>query len=178
MTTHPITDQTQDKVAETRWRLDPSASNAEFRVPHLWGLVTVKGHFERLEGQLDVDENQQRGMKLTIDAASLQTGNRKRDKHLRSGDFFDAQNHPELQFRSTRVTDAGKGRLRVEGNFEVAGKRVALDLETTIQQADDQLDIEAGTTVDQRQLGMTWSPLGMTRNPATLTVHARLKRES
>jgi polyisoprenoid-binding protein YceI len=116
MTTHPITDQTQDKVAETRWRLDPSASNAEFRVPHLWGLVTVKGHFERLEGQLDVDENQQRGMKLTIDAASLQTGNRKRDKHLRSGDLFDAQNHPELQFRSTRVTDAGDGRLRVEGD--------------------------------------------------------------
>ncbi len=60
MTTHPITDQTQDMFADTRWRLDPSASNAEFRVPHFWGLVTVKGHFERLDGWLDVDENQQR----------------------------------------------------------------------------------------------------------------------
>jgi hypothetical protein len=75
------------------------------------------------------------------------------------------------------VSDAGEDWLRVEGELEVAGERVPLRL-ATIHQTDHQLDIEAATTVDQRLLGMTWSPLGMTRTPATLTVHARLRRES
>jgi len=117
-------------------------------------------------------------MKLTIDAASLHTGNRKRDKHLRSAAFFDTQNHPGMQFRSTSVSDAGEDRLRVGGELEVAGARVPLTLEPTIQQTNDQLDIRATTTVDQRKLGMTWSPLGMTRTPATLTIHVRLRPES
>ncbi len=83
-----------------------------------------------------------------------------------------------MRFISTSVSDAGEGRLRVEGELEVAGERVLLKLDPTIHQTDDQLDIKAATTVDQRLLGMTWSPLGMTRTPATLTVHARLRRES
>jgi polyisoprenoid-binding protein YceI len=178
MNTHSITDQTQDQLAVMRWRLDPAASSAEFRVPHFWGLVTVKGHFDRLDGWLEIDEGEQRRITLTIDAASLHTRSRKRDKHLRSADFFDTQNHPEVSFRSTSVSDAGENRLRVEGELEVAGKRVELQLDPMIQQTDDQLDIEATTTVDQRLLGMTWSPLGMTRTPASLTVKARLRRES
>jgi polyisoprenoid-binding protein YceI len=92
--------------------------------------------------------------------------------------FFDTQTHPEVRFRSTSVSDAGEDRLRVEGELEVAGERVPLRLDPTIHQTDHQLDIEAATTVDQRLLGMTWSPLGMTRTPATLTVHARLRRQS
>jgi polyisoprenoid-binding protein YceI len=95
-----------------------------------------------------------------------------------SADFFDTQNHSEVRFRSTSVSNTREHRLRVEGELEVAGKRVALALEPTMQQSDDQLDIEATTTVDQRKLGMTWSPLGMTRTPAKLSVHARLRRES
>jgi polyisoprenoid-binding protein YceI len=48
--------QTRKPLAAGRWRLDPSASTAEFRVPHFWGLVTVKGHFERLDGYLEFDD--------------------------------------------------------------------------------------------------------------------------
>jgi polyisoprenoid-binding protein YceI len=178
MNTHPITDQAQDQLAVTRWRLDPAASTAEFQVPNFWGLVTVKGRFERVDGWLEIDEGGHRRMTLSIDAASLHTRSGKRDKHLRSADFFDTQNHPEVRFRSTSVSDAGEDRLRVEGELEVAGERVSLKLDPTIHQTDDQLDIEAAATVDQRLLGMTWSPLGMTGTPATLTVRARLRRES
>jgi polyisoprenoid-binding protein YceI len=178
MNTHPTSDHTQDQLANTRWRLDPSASTVEFRVPHFWGLITVKGHFERFDGQFDVDEHQQLQMTLIIDAASLNTGVRRRDKHLRSADFFDTQNHPEMRFRSTSVTDAGEHRLEVEGELEVAGERVPLALTSAIQQSDQQLDIEATTTVDQRRLGMTWSPLGMTRTPVTLTTRGRLRHDA
>jgi polyisoprenoid-binding protein YceI len=178
MNAHPSTDQTQDQLGVTRWRLDPAASSAEFRVPHFWGIIRVKGRFERLDGWLEIDESEQRRITLTIDAASLHTGSRQRDRHLRSAAFFDTQNHSEVRFRSTSVSDAGEDRLCVEGELEVAGQRVPLRLEPTIRQTDHQLDIDAATTVDQRLLGMTWSPLGMTRTPTTLTVHARLRRES
>lgn len=178
MTTLPINDETRQRLARTRWELDPSASSAEFQVPHFWGLVTVKGHFERLDGRIEIDEGRQLRMMLTIDAASLHTGIGKRDKHLRAAAFFDTQNHPEVRFCSTSVSGTGDHRLRVEGELEVAGERVALQLEPSITQTDDQLDIEVTTTVDQRELGITWSPLGMTRTPVTVIVHACLRRES
>jgi polyisoprenoid-binding protein YceI len=171
------TDQAQ-RPPNTRWRLDPSASTAEFRVPHFWGLVTVKGHFERLDGCLELDDRGQRQMTLTIDAASLHTGINQRDKHLRSSDFFDSDSHPKMRFRSTSVSDIADNRLRVDGELEAAGERLAMMLEPAIHQTNDQLEIDVTTTVDQRQLGMTWSPLGMTKSPATLTVHASLRRES
>jgi len=178
MNANTSTAQAQKPLAEERWRLDPSASTAEFRVPHCWGLVTVKGHFERLDGYLELDDAQQRQMTLTIDAASLHTGIRQRDKHLRSGDFFDTGSHPKVRFRSTSVSDIAHNRLRVEGELEAAGERLAMTLEPTIHQTHDQLEIDVTTTIDQRQLGMTWSPLAMTRSPVTLTVHASLRRQS
>jgi polyisoprenoid-binding protein YceI len=159
----------------TRWRLDPAASSAEFRVPHFWGLVNVKGRFDRLDGWLEIDPDGDRRLELTIDAASVDTGNRRRDKHLRSADFFDAQQHPNVRFRSTAVSDPGDGRLRIEGELSAAGNQVTLELEPAVRQAEDELQIDVSMTLDQRRLGMTWSPLGMTRTPSTLTVHARLR---
>ena len=58
MTDPPISDNVPQLLAGTRWRLDPSASSAEFQVPHFWGLVTVKGHFEQLDGGLEVGDSQ------------------------------------------------------------------------------------------------------------------------
>jgi polyisoprenoid-binding protein YceI len=178
MNANTSTDQAQRPLANTRWRLDPSASTAEFRVPHFWGLVTVKGHFERLDGYLELDDCGQRQMTLTIDADSLHTGINQRDKHLRAAAFFDTRNHPDVHFRSTSVSDLAENRIRVDGELEAAGERLAMTLEPTIHQTNDQLEIDVTTTVDQRQLGMTWSPLAMTKSPVTLTVHASLRRQS
>lgn len=177
MNTTLIADRTEGSSAATRWRLDPAGSKAEFRVPHFWGLVTVKGHFGHLDGWLNVDETGRRRMELTIDAASLDTGNPQRDKHLRSADFFDAEHNPEVRFHSTSVRDLGNGLLRVEGELVAAGLCVALDLQASLERSDGQLQIDASTVLDQRQLGMTWSPLGIARTPATLHVHALLRRE-
>jgi polyisoprenoid-binding protein YceI len=162
---------------KTRWRLDPAGSTAAFAVPHFWGLVTVRGHFESLDGRLEINGSHQRLITLTIDATSLRTGNRRRDIHLRSAAFFDTQNHAEVRFHSTRVSDVSPGRLRVEGELEAAGGSARLELEAGIRQLGDGLEIDAVTTIDQRKLGMTWSPWGMTRTPTTLTIRARLLRE-
>lgn len=176
MHTIPTTDDSPEELAGTRWTLDPSRSTAEFRVLQLWGLSTVRGHFDRLDGRLEIDDDGQGRAELRIDAASLDTGNRRRDKHLRSAGYFDTEHHPDVRFRATSISVTDDGAIRVEGELEAAARRVRLVLEPTVRHTDDQLDIEATTTIDARELGMTWSPLGTPKTPATLTIHARLDR--
>jgi polyisoprenoid-binding protein YceI len=173
------TDSAQDsqELAGTRWRLDPSGSSAEFRVPYLWGLGSVSGRFQRLDGWLEIDDDHRWRMELTVDTASVDTGNPRRDRHLRSADFFDAQGHPEMRFRSSSVSDQGDGGLHVEGELEAAGERAGLQVRATVSHADGRLELDAAATVDQRQLAMTFSPLGVIRTPTALNVHARVTRE-
>jgi polyisoprenoid-binding protein YceI len=99
-----------DHDGTRRWRLDPDRSTAEFRVPNFWGLMKVRGGFDRLSGWLEIGEQGQRRIELTIDATSLNTGNDKRDEHLRSDDFFDTERHPTVRFVSTSVSDPGMTR--------------------------------------------------------------------
>jgi polyisoprenoid-binding protein YceI len=164
------------QLAGTRWRLDPSGSSAEFRVPNVWRLASVKGRFQHLEGSLEVDDDERWHMLLTLDATGLDTGNPRRDKHLRSADFFDVERHPVVRFRSRGVTDRGGG-LEVEGELEAAGGRVPLHVDVTVERLDGRLELDATATVDHRQLGMTWSPLGVIRTPTDLSVHATLRPE-
>lgn len=159
----------------TRWIIDPAHSSAGFRIPHFWGLVKVEGHFGRIDGWLEVDDNGFRRLELVIDAASVSTGNRQRGEHLRGIDFFDTEQHPNVRFVSNQVREADGCDLCVQGELLAAGSRVTLELQPTVRQLDDQIEIDASTTVDQRQLGMTWSPLGIARTPAVLTVHAQLR---
>ena len=79
-----------------------------------------------------------------------------------------------MRFTSTRVHNAGDGVLHVEGRLEAAGKVVPLEFDAGVQPVDHGLEMEAMTTVDQRQLGMSRGRLGMIRPPATLHVKARL----
>jgi polyisoprenoid-binding protein YceI len=169
--------QAIEQLAGTRWRLDPSASSAEFRVPNLWGLAWVKGRFGRLDGRIEIDDEHRWRLELTVDADSVETGNRRRDRHLRSADFFDVQHHPEVRFRSSSVIDHGDGRLDVDGRLEAAGEGARLPVDVIVKRPDGGLELDAAATVDQRQLGMTWSPLGMIGTPTALIVHARLRRE-
>jgi polyisoprenoid-binding protein YceI len=175
VTTTPETTHAHDLRPGTSWRLDPARSRAEFRVRHFWGLATVEGHFDHVDGRLRVGRDGRCEIELDVDAASLDTGNRKRDEHLRSPEFFDVDQHPTVSFRSTSANDSGDGRLHVAGRLEAAGRYAPLEVEAAFRPAEDGLVIDAATTVDQRQLGMTWSPLGMAKAPTALAVHARLQ---
>lgn len=168
-TSHQIT-----SIAATRWRLDPAASSAEFRVASFWGLVSVKGHFENLDGWLELDHDGTGRLELSIEAASLTTGNPKRDAHLRSADFFDTDRNPEVHFHATRVSTPADDQLSVTGELHAAGHQVTLTLQPALRHTGDRLQIDATATVDQRQLGMTFTRLGI-RSPATVAVHAHLR---
>lgn len=160
----------------TSWTLDPSRSAAVFRVPTYWGLHTVEGRFGRIDGSYVRGPGGPR-IELTIDVDSLDTGNRLRDRHLREERFFHVESHPQVRYTSTSVVERGDGTLAVEGYLDAAGRKLPLTLEATIAEGGGELEIETTTTVDQRELGMTYSPLAMIRPPATLHVVARLKPE-
>jgi polyisoprenoid-binding protein YceI len=165
----------QRTVAPTRWTVDAEESFVEFAVKTFWGLTTVNGRFDRFEGSY---ENGPDGttIELTIDADSLDTGNRTRDKHLRSTDFFHITEHPRVRFTSTRVHNVNGEILHVAGRLEAAGNSVLLEFPAAIRPVGDGLEVEVTTTVDQSQLGMSSGQLGMIRRPATLHVKAHLSR--
>ncbi len=158
-------------IERTRWRIDPARSSVEFHAPTFWGLMTVKGHFERYDGTLDLQSNPT--IELTIEAASLNTNNKLRDKHLRSDDFFDVKDHPEVRFVSDSATLAGE-RLSVRGRLYAAGQSMSLALDANLRRVGDELELDAKTDADQHKLGMTHGTLGMIRTPSELTVRGRL----
>lgn len=160
-------------VAASRWAVDPWRSTVEFRVPTFWGLSTIVGHFDHFEGSYRSDGDDVPAIDLTIDADSLDTGNETRDKHLRAERFFNVAEHPQVRFSSTLIHQRD-GTLTMNGQLEAAGGSVPVALDATVREEGNELEIEATTTVDQRELGMTFSPLGMIRTPATLHVKARL----
>ncbi len=162
------------ELEQVPWRLDPARSSVEFQANTLWGLIIVKGNFERYEGRLDFSQDPV--IELTIDAGSLDTGNAKRDKHLRSEDFFAIDEHPNVRFVSDGAARIGE-RLHVHGELHSGGKSVPLEVVATLERDGDEYDIAAETTVDQRELGMTHSPLRMLRHPAKLFVRGRLVRD-
>jgi polyisoprenoid-binding protein YceI len=172
-----VMEQTQTPATVERWTADPSRTTAEFEVEHMWGLHTVHGRFSRLDGSY-VDGPEGPEIELTIDAASIDTGNAMRDEHLRSWDFFDVVPNPQVRFASTDVTGLGDGQIRVSGELNAAGMSVPLEFDASVRMIGGELEIEATTTVDQRRFGMSDGPLGNVRAPATLHVSARLVRET
>ena len=92
-----------------RWTVDRSQTTVEFEVKHFWGLHTVRGRFDRFDGSYTVGPDGPQ-IELTVDAASVDTGNAARDRHLQSHDFFDVEEHPLVQFRSTHVVATGTGK--------------------------------------------------------------------
>jgi polyisoprenoid-binding protein YceI len=172
-TIEQTTTPTAADIADGSWRLDPAHSSVAFHVRHFYGLMTVKGEFADYDGTLELGATP--AVELTIQAASLDTKLAKRDEHLRSGDFFDVENHPQVRFISDRATLDGDT-LRVHGHIHAAGRQIPLELAATVREIDGELEIEAVADADHRELGMTWSPLGILRAPSKLIVRGRLVR--
>jgi polyisoprenoid-binding protein YceI len=164
-------------LAPPHWSLDRDGSSVDFTVKTMWGLIPVRGRFDRFAGSYEIGRNGTT-IELTIDADSVDTGNGKRDEHLRSSDFFDVDNHALVRFRSTRVHEVGDGILHVAGNLEVAGIVEPLEFAATVRPAGEGIAVEATTTVDQRRFGMSSGVLGMIRRPTTLHAKALLKRDA
>ncbi len=147
------------------WTIDTSHSHVGFSVAHL--VVTkAKGQFNQFEGTVEIDEKDltKSKVEVTIDAASIDTNDEKRDGHLKSPDFFDVQKHPKITFVSTRVKKLGKGKLAVVGNLTIAGKtkQVTLNVDGPSASVKDpwgntRRALSATAVVNREDFGMTWN---------------------
>jgi polyisoprenoid-binding protein YceI len=97
-------------ASATEYQIDPAHSEITFRIKHM-GISTVTGKFEKFEGSFNVDPKDIKTTKgeAVMDVASLSTGNAKRDTHLKSDDFFNAQKYPRISFKSKDVKDVNMG---------------------------------------------------------------------
>jgi polyisoprenoid-binding protein YceI len=164
-------------VETGKWQLDASASTVGIRHRTMWGLVTVKGAFGTVGGTGEVRPDGSAVGTLTFDVASLDTGNAKRDTHLRSEHFFDAAHHPTITFaaRSAELRDGD--RVHVAGQLTVRGITRPLSLTARVEKQDAQgLTLASEFQVDREQFGMGWNQLGMIRGRTTVTAALRFTR--
>ncbi|HZP43177.1 MAG TPA: YceI family protein [Candidatus Binatia bacterium] len=147
------------------WTIDPAHTSAGFAVRHMM-VSTVRGTFGTVRGRVTLDPNDltKSSVDASIDAATIDTRNEKRDAHLRSADFLDVERYPTIGFRSTRVTPAAGGHWRVEGDLTLHGvtRPVVLDVEGSPTPTVDalgkpRLGGSASTKISRKDFGVVWN---------------------
>jgi len=128
-----VDDETQQAQATrtiTRWKIDPAHSEIGFAVKHMM-ISTVRGRFSDVSGYIDFDEDHPADSKIEVEVgvASVDTRQEGRDNHLRTSDFFDAENHPRMKFVSTEVVHVKGTEYKVTGDLMIRGvtREVTLD---------------------------------------------------
>ena len=146
------------------WSIDTGHSAIHFGVRHMM-FTKTRGRFTRWTGELRLDPTNlaSSSVAVSIDAASIDTGDAQRDAHLRSADFLDVEKFPTLAFRSTGVEDRGEGKLRVEGELSIHGVTRPVVLETEFAGrvkdpwGNDRAGFTARTSIDRTEFGLRWN---------------------
>jgi polyisoprenoid-binding protein YceI len=122
-----------DRYSQRVWNFDPAYTTVEFVIRNLW--FKVKGRFKDLEGVIVLDEEDvsRSSVTATIKPGSIDTGNKRRDAHLRLRDFFDVEKFPEIEFKSTSIR-RGKDRdsLDMEGELTIKDQTVPIALAVNV----------------------------------------------
>jgi polyisoprenoid-binding protein YceI len=110
------------QAQETKWDIDPSHSSISFEVKH-FKIATIKGSFDEFSGNIKSNDKDftNADFDVVIKTASINTNQNARDKHLRSADFFNAETHSEITFKSTSVTKTSDNTYAVKGNLTLNG---------------------------------------------------------
>jgi polyisoprenoid-binding protein YceI len=172
-------------AAPVKYAVDKPHSEIGFEVRHFFSKVP--GRFGDFSGTIVFDEADP--SKITVDAsavtASVTTANEKRDGHLKTADFFDAEKYPAITFKSTKVTAAGKNKYKIAGDFTMRGvtKPVVFDAEFlgagNVAAGGQSMGVKAGftatTVINRKDFGINWNKAldngGMVREEVTLTLN-------
>ena len=151
-------------ASASTWSVDASHSNVGFKVRHMM-VSNTRGQFDKFEGTVELNDKDitKSKVNVSIDAASVNTENKKRDDHLRSPDFFNVAKFPKLTFVSTKVQKAGSG-LKVTGNLTIHGvtKSVVLEVEEITNAVKDpwgmtRRGLTASTKINRKDFGLGWN---------------------
>jgi polyisoprenoid-binding protein YceI len=176
-------------LAPNEWRIDPDHSAAHFSVRHLM-VSTVRGQLGAVNGTVEYDGKDVRSIKanVTIDVKGINTQIRKRDDHLRSADFFDVANHPNITFKSKRIEPGTDGAFKMIGDLTIRGttKEVVLDAEAPSPVRKGMSGYVTGTTATTRikrlEYGLKYNEMveagPIVGNDVTITIDIEIGRPS
>jgi len=147
------------------WEADPAHSTVQFAVRHLM-ISTVRGAFTTFTATASGDPANPAAATIaaSVDVSSIDTGNEKRDGHLKSPDFLDVAKFPTITFKSKKIEKAGEGRTKVTGDLTLHGvtKEVVLEVEGPTAVIKDPMgNVKAGasakTRINRKDFGVTWN---------------------
>ena len=148
----------------TNYAIDPAHSSVGFSIRHMM-IAKVNGNFDKFSGTLayDAANPSASSVNATIETASINTREQKRDEHLKSGDFFDAAKFPTITFKSTSVTGQ-KGAFTVAGELSLHGvtKPVTLTVDGPTDEMKDpwgnlRVGLSATTKIKRKDFGLEWN---------------------
>ncbi len=149
-------------AAET-YAIDGAHSKILFKVRHL-GISSVTGQFKQFSGSIELDKNDLKSLtsQVVIESASVDTEQTDRDNHLRSGDFFDVQQHPQIRFESTGVERADGQTVHLRGNLTIRGVTKPVTLEAVFGgaaafQGKERIAFTATGRVNRKDFGVSWN---------------------
>jgi|EP01039_Chlorochromonas_danica_P013167 polyisoprenoid-binding protein YceI len=150
-------------MATTKWAIDPMHSEVQFKVKHLV-ISTVSGFFKSFEGSLETesDDFENAAISFALDIDSIDTNQTQRDEHLKSPEFFDAAQFPQITFKSTSFKKTGDDEYALVGDLTIKGvtKTVTLDAEFGGSTDDFYGNTKAGFEVtgkiNRKDFGLTW----------------------
>jgi len=170
------------------WALDSTHSIAEFAVKHMV-VATAKGRFGAMEGTLQWDGQNfsTASVNATIDVTTINTGDANRDGHLKSDDFFNAEQFPTATFRSKRVDSKDNDEFKLVGDLTIRDitKEVTLDVEFEGQVKDpyglQRSGFTAQTSINRREFGLNWNAVleaggAVVADKVKITIHAEFTR--
>jgi polyisoprenoid-binding protein YceI len=145
------------------WKIDTAHSQIGFAVRHMM-ISTVRGKFAKFDADIQIDLGNLSQARVTarIDAASVSTGDEKRDGHLRSADFFDVEKYPTIEFASTHVSQQDAS-LTVQGSLKIKGNDHPITLKGEMvgpgkdPWGNSKLGFSLSGEVDREQWGLTWN---------------------
>lgn len=156
-------------MAKVIWKIDPVHSEIQFKVKHML-ISTVTGQFNKFDCTVETENDDFRTARIhfTADINSISTNNEQRDKHLLTGDFFDAGNHPHVKFESDSMEKLDDDRFRLHGTLTMRGvsKPITLDVVFGGTMVDNYGSTRAGFEVrgkvNRRDFGISFSMISET----------------
>ncbi len=146
-----------------KWNMDTAHSSFEFAVRHM-GFATVRGRFNEFTADIESDDaGRLKRVEAVIDATSIDTNEPKRDAHLRSADFLDVEQFPEIHFASKAVEQTGSGRYRVTGDLTIRGTTQPVSFEVEAQDpiidpyGNKRVAVEGSGKLNRKDWGLTWN---------------------
>jgi polyisoprenoid-binding protein YceI len=155
------------------WTLDGARSSVGLSSKSMWNLVKVKGRFTQVTGAAVISAAGEATGTITVAAASVDTGVKKRDDHLRSADFFDVAKYPDISVSITSVTLSDGGDATFSGALTVRDQTRPVTVSGKVSAPGaDEIRLDAELPVNRGDYGMSFNQLNMMSMDNTITIHA------